>query len=158
MSQWKVIVGDSSSELSRTPMINAHVQACLERWRSPRKTRTTWQLSLPPIRMSAPCTIRSPETPGITRRKVIQVEGSRRYTARVWQSPLQPFLYGNHYAALISFSAEETWRAFYFVPSPTSRQYTKAAGKSCNYQIITSLQEVQRCVFLIQKLRPRTAA
>ena len=37
-SQWKATAGDSFSELSRKSMINAHVQACLEKWRSQRKT------------------------------------------------------------------------------------------------------------------------
>lgn len=107
----------------------------LEGWRSQWKTWTTLQRSLPPSRRSVPRTTRSPEPPGITQRRIIQVEGSRKHAE--CSSLPQPSLYSSHSAALTSFSSEETWRAFYFTLSPTSRQYGKPAGTSPTSHAIT---------------------
>lgn len=124
----------------------------LERQTSRRKTRTTLQLALP-----APCTIRSPETLGITT-ETDQLSGEFRKTRYPWLTNApQPVLCRSHYATLTSFPSEETLKA-YFMPSPISRQYDHLAGRSPTSHIITKSPHPSQEVTGVSTTHPITKA
>lgn len=121
-------------------MVNTHVQACEKNGEARGRGAQRFKFLGPQLG----CLLLAlSDLPGITEKD----QPSRGFEKihRASAFPPHKSLFCIH-----SFSAEETQRALYLIPSPISRQYGKPAGKSCNHQVVTSLHKVQGRVFLIQ--------